>query len=134
MGRLLLQPVCDIAMSEQQQQQKKRKRPAEAADASGEQPAEAVIRREQGRERRQQSPPSPVRRYQGMTESDFYTPLYNKQVFLALIDGNVYEGLLEGVDKFHLLVRTQNGLMLFSKHAITYVMGGREQHSEAEQQ
>ncbi len=69
-----------------------------------------------------------------MTESDFYTPLYNKQVFLALIDGNVYEGLLEGVDKFHLLVRTQNGLMLFSKHAITYVMAGKELPSEAEHQ
>ncbi len=69
-----------------------------------------------------------------MTESDFYTPLYNKQVVLALIDGNVYEGLLEGVDKFHLLIRTQNGLVLFSKHAIKYVMAGHELPSEAAHQ
>ena len=121
-------------MSEQQQQQKKRKRPVEAADASGKQPEDVVIRREQGRERREQSPPGPVRRYQGLTESDFYNPLYNKQIVLSLIDGNVYEGLLEGVDKFHLLVRTQNGLVLFSKHAITYVMASKELPSEAEHQ
>jgi sRNA-binding regulator protein Hfq len=77
--------------------------------------------------------PTP-KKYKGPTEADFYKPLYNKPVILALTDGKTYRGFLAGVDRFYLLVQTKQGLTLFSKHAIKYVIAGKEAENGVETQ
>ena len=70
------------------------------------------------------------KKYRGITEPDFYRPLYKKTIVLALIDGKIYTGILEGVDRFHLVMQTKQGLTLFTKHSIKYVYAAKKTQPE----
>ncbi len=69
----------------------------------------------------------------GPGEAEYLTAHAGKPVALILKTEEILEGVLVGVDAYHLLVRRRDGVtVLVAKHAVAYVLGREEVSAQEE--